>query len=382
MRTLPDRLILLLLSGLLFCFSDLSGTKMTIALLCAVSFCALAVFFSGRKYSPVLDFIFLAVAYVFPPLQLFLSLAVYDLYCSHRFILYIPGGLLCVIYLAKLGTPFIFLLCLLSLLAIYLAVRTDRITKLSAGLLQAKDNRRELEFLMEENRKSQSAQQDNEIRLATLRERNRIAREIHDNVGHLLSRSILMVGALKAVRIKELTAMDGSVPDVDVMSNSLQELKDTLSGAMDSVRSSVHDLHDEAIDLRQSISDLIQSYTFCPVLLDYDMSLHIDREVKYCFLSIIKEALSNTARHSTATEMTITVREHPSLYQLLIRDNGISYSAQIPDSCGIGLLNMKDRVHSLNGTIHFSNENGFRIFITVPKRKEPTKGGSYESGNH
>jgi signal transduction histidine kinase len=40
--------------------------------------------------------------------------------------------------------------------------------------------------------------QDYEIYLATLRERNRIAREIHDNVGHMLSRSILQIGALKA----------------------------------------------------------------------------------------------------------------------------------------------------------------------------------------
>ena len=45
--------------------------------------------------------------------------------------------------------------------------------------------------------------QDTEIYLATLKERNRIAREIHDNVGHMLSRSILMVGALKTVNQAE-----------------------------------------------------------------------------------------------------------------------------------------------------------------------------------
>lgn len=73
------------------------------------------------------------------------------------------------------------------------------------------------------------------MRLATLNERNRIAREIHDNVGHLLSRSLLQVGALQVVNRDE-TVRQG-----------LDTMRDTLSGAMDSIRRSVHDLHDESV---------------------------------------------------------------------------------------------------------------------------------------
>ena len=95
--------------------------------------------------------------------------------------------------------------------------------------------------------------QDYEIQVATLNERNRIAREIHDSVGHLLSRSILQLGALKAVHRQE--------PELNAQ---LDTLKSTLSQAMDSIRESVHDLHEESIDLRSQLETLCRGFTFCP----------------------------------------------------------------------------------------------------------------------
>lgn len=74
--------------------------------------------------------------------------------------------------------------------------------------------------------------------LQTLRERNRIAREIHDNVGHMLSRSILQMGALITIHKEE------------PLHGQLAGVGETLNQAMNSIRESVHDLHDESIDLR------------------------------------------------------------------------------------------------------------------------------------
>lgn len=62
-----------------------------------------------------------------------------------------------------------------------------------------RDTDTELKLVMEQRNRELLEKQDNEIYLATLRERNRIAREIHDNVGHMLSRSILQVGALATI---------------------------------------------------------------------------------------------------------------------------------------------------------------------------------------
>lgn len=99
---------------------------------------------------------------------------------------------------------------------------------------------------------------------------------------------------------------------------------------MNSIRSSVHDLHDDAIDLEDAIKGLVKDFTFCPVNLTYDMSRQIPREVKYSLISITKEGLSNVMRHSNADSVDILLREHPALYQLCIEDNGTPENG-IPD---------------------------------------------------
>ena len=149
--------------------------------------------------------------------------------------------------------------------------------------------------------------QDYEIYAATLKERNRIAREIHDNVGHLLSRSILITGTAKA-----LNASDALSPVLDNLDHSLNQ-------AMTSIRSSVHDLHDESLNLKEAAESLTSDFTFCPVTLNYDMGFEVPREIKYCFISIVKEALSNVARHSNATLVQITHAGTPCTVSALYR---------------------------------------------------------------
>lgn len=196
--------------------------------------------------------------------------------------------------------------------------------------------------------------QDYEVELATLAERNRIAREIHDNVGHLLTRSILQVSAMLVVH-------SGNTE----LKEPLLAVKDTLSDAMDNVRQSVHNLHEESINLQQQLTRLTDDFTFCPVQLTYD-STPLPKELNYTFIAIVKEALSNIARHSNATRASVSVLEHPSLYQLRIHDNGTLQTQDSPD--GIGLFNMEERIRALDGNFHIDRTNGFKIFISIPKR--------------
>ena len=218
--------------------------------------------------------------------------------------------------------------------------------------MHTQDDSRERDILLTEKNRSLMEKQNYEIYTATLRERNRIAREIHDNVGHLLSRSLLLLGAVKT------TNTDAR------LNTAVDSLEDTLNSAMDSIRSSVHDLHDEAVNLEEAIQALIKDFTFCPVHYIYDCGREVPREIKYSFISITKEALSNIMRHSNATKASVLVREHPALYQLCIEDNG---SACTLETDGIGIANMEERVHSLHGNLHILTDNGFKIFITVPK---------------
>ncbi|NSW91921.1 MAG: two-component sensor histidine kinase [Firmicutes bacterium] len=200
--------------------------------------------------------------------------------------------------------------------------------------------------------------QDNERTLATINERNRIAREIHDNVGHLLSSAILQSGALLTINQDEKVR------------NGLEALNNTLSLAMNSIRTSVHELYDESIDLNAEIEKIIDQFTFCEISYDYHINSTPEKKLKYAFISIVKEALSNIMKHSNATHTSITFREHPAFYQLIIRDNGSVKGYNIED--GLGLRNMIDRVHSFNGNINIITENGFEIFISIPKEVPQT----------
>lgn len=262
-------------------------------------------------------------------------------------------------------------LCLLGIfgfiLSFFLWLYAGKYQTLYQDFHQIRDDSEEHALLLSEKNKALLEKQDYEIYAATLRERNRIAREIHDNVGHVLSRSILMTAACKTINKN------------DALDPLLGNLEESLNGAMNSIRSSVHDLHDDAVDLEDAIKGLVKDFTFCPVNLTYDMSRQIPREVKYSLISITKEGLSNVMRHSNADSVNILLREHPALYQLCIEDNGtpgngipsIQTEADInkekSTSGGMGLSNIQDRAKALGGTVQITQENGFRIFVTIPK---------------
>lgn len=241
-------------------------------------------------------------------------------------------------------------------LSYYLACNNNLRTELSETVHTLRDNSVEKEMMLKESTRHLVDSQNDQIYIATLKERNRIAREIHDNVGHMLSRSILQVGALLAI-CKD-----------DTLKPHLTTLKETLDLAMNNIRNSVHDLHDESIDLQNALQGLVDSFTFCPVHFQCDISKQIPKNVKYCFLAITKEGMNNIMRHSNASRVTLTVKEHPAFYQLLIEDNGTTslHSDNVSDN-GMGISNMKERAEALHGILHISTESGFRIFVSIPK---------------
>lgn len=266
---------------------------------------------------------------------------------------------------------------LLMLLAWLLRSRGLSLEKALQTVNTLLDSNREKTILFEQKNKELLEKQDYEINLATLNERNRIAREIHDHVGHLLTRAILQVGALQTICRED-----------EGLKEQLAVLQKTLNDSMNEIRHSLHDLHDAAIDLELEIRAVIRSFSFCPVNLTYDVTVRPDQKTIFTFLAIVREALSNMARHSDATRADITVREHPGFYQLIIRDNGVGGQGKMADgpldldslmgdtASGIGLKNMVERVRGLNGQINISRERGFVIFISVPRKTDSRQAGS------
>lgn len=334
----------------------------------------------------IMTIAFVAAGIVFKEMWMFLPAVLYNMLCFYSLV-YI-GGIGMIVACAEpafreyYGLEKEMLIVAGLAAAVLLYGRTRRLNELEQEYKRARDDSRELTLMLEKKNQDLLEKQDTEVYLATLKERNRIAREIHDNVGHMLSRSILMVGALKTVNQAE----NLKVP--------MDQLDQTLNEAMTNVRQSVHDLHDESVNLKEVMESLAEEFRFCPVQLTYDMGYDIPKEIKYSFIAITKEALNNVMRHSNANEVKILTREHPGLYQLIIEDNGTlderirpngdreeyaekesagktgnTRKTENTECSGIGIKNMKKRVRMLGGTIQIQKENGFRIFITVPKNE-------------
>lgn len=232
----------------------------------------------------------------------------------------------------------------------------SRYTHTKNKLIRITDSSQELSRALKAKNRYLIEKQDTEIHMATLRERNRIAREIHDNVGHLLSRSILQTGAALAVNEDERLAP------------ILLGLKDTLDSAMSSIRSSVHDLHEESVDLVHALEEIIKPLSAFTVHYEYDLSAEIPQNVKYCMISVVKEAVSNILKHSNGNRVTLILREHPAFYQILVKDNGTTAPRSgLDNTSGIGLIGMRERLSAFAGTIDIRTADGFCIFINIPK---------------
>ena len=368
MRKITDEGCLFLYGAGLLVTAE-TGISAVIAILFACIYTCVNLVGEEKYLHYIMTIAFVAAGIVFKEMWMFLPVVLYNMLCFYSPVYIGAGGIIVACeapaFREYYGLEKEMLIVAGLAAAVLLYGRTRRLNELEQKYKRARDDSRELTLMLEKKNQDLLEKQDTEVYLATLKERNRIAREIHDNVGHMLSRAILMVGALKTVNQAE----NLKVP--------MEQLDQTLNEAMTNVRQSVHDLHDESVNLKEVMESLAEEFSFCPVQLTYDMGYDIPKEIKYSFIAITKEALNNVMRHSNANKVKILTREHPGLYQLIIEDNGTSDERIQPDgdreenteSSGIGIENMKKRVRMLGGTMQIQKEHGFRIFITVPKNE-------------
>ena len=328
-----------------------------IALLVSIAASAAVQIFTKRTAAWVIIAACSAVCGVFPLMFCAFPLMFYDALCEKKWWLITPAVTVTAT-IAQLQTGQLMTVFVGALTALIFYLRISQLENAVEALRSLRDEITGKNIQLTEQNLRLASAQDNEVHIATLKERNRIAREIHDNVGHLLTRSILQTGALQVINRDEH------------MKEPLTELKNTLDGAMTSIRASVHDLHDDSIDLKRTITEMAagveDQFT---VTLNYDAGEHISGDIKLCIAGIIKEGLSNAVKHSDGDRIDIVFQEHPAFYQLLFEDNGTRKNLK-ENTHGIGLRNMEDRVSNVGGRITFTHtDKSFRIFMTIPRER-------------
>ena len=264
-----------------------------------------------------------------------------------------------------LPTRALLLTAILSVAATLLSLRTAQLEREQERMRRTRDELQERALALEARNRDLADRQDYEVELATLAERARIAREIHDNVGHQLTRASLQTEALRVVHANEA----GVAAD-------FADVKRTVDEALQLVRSSVHALNDNAANLSVQLERIVEGARSDggPQIELEVLAEHAPANVANCFAAVLREALSNTMRHACAQTVTVRCMEHPSFYQLIVTDDGAGgvQASSRGTAEGMGLGSMRERVEALGGTFTAgprAGAGGWRVFATVPKQQ-------------
>lgn len=240
---------------------------------------------------------------------------------------------------------------------------------LLAGHLRQILNRQELSFteVYDRERRQRYSLEEAKVRLtnsareaarfAEIRERNRIAREIHDSLGHSLAGILLRL----QVAVKTLDQ------DPAKARSLLQASVEGLAESVNLLRDTVYNIRPQEKLGLDHFQRLIRDYTFCPVDFQSAGDLSSLSAIHVQILSaVLKEALTNATRHSQATGIEVQLEARKNIVRMLIRDNGVGCQ-KIRE--GMGLTGMRERVRNAGGTIAISGEGGFLIVCVLPREE-------------
>lgn len=267
-------------------------------------------------------------------------------------------------------TPVLALALVFCAFAALLALRTVQEEAARRSLHVVRDDLREKVLTLQDTNAQLLQAQDYELRAAALAERTRIAREIHDGVGHLLTRLLLQVKALQVVHREE----PGVVADLTTLDGGLDE-------ALDSMRRSVHALSDDGEELATSLNMLGSRCGIESVRVDCSTEAEPPAVVARCVVAVVREALTNAARHGGARSARVAVTDYPAFWQVTVDNDGIVPAEGEPAAAGrggsgLGLRSMTERVEALGGRVRITPRPRFTVFVTIPKDGQGKEGTS------
>ena len=268
------------------------------------------------------------------------------------------------------GTPVLALVPVICALAALLALRTTEEETTRARLHAMRDDLREKVLALQDANARLLQAQDHELRAAALSERTRIAREIHDGVGHVLTRLLLRVKAFQVTHRDE----PGVVADLATLDSDLGE-------ALDSMRRSVHALSEEGEELATSLNLLGSRCGIAKVEVDCSTQTEPPPAVARCVVAVVREALTNAARHGRAASARVAVTDYPAFWQVTVDNDGIVPPEDAPlmdgdKNAGLGLRSMTERVEALGGRVRITPRPRFTVFAAIPKDAAGREGKS------
>lgn len=190
-------------------------------------------------------------------------------------------------------------------------------------------------------------------------ERNRIAIELHDNVGGLLTTATYSLQTLDRQHPSEY---------------GLQKIDALIKEVSHEIRNTSHRLMPDVL-LRQDLSDAAIQYC---AFVERNTGLHIDiqiqgtfehvpQEIQLSYFRILQELLQNTLKHARAKKILVQLHASRSIISLTVEDDGIGFNKQADQSMGKGFKNIENRLKIWNGHINYesSPNAGTSVYVEV-----------------
>jgi signal transduction histidine kinase len=197
--------------------------------------------------------------------------------------------------------------------------------------------------------------------LATVQERQRLARDLHDAVSQTLFSASLIAEVLP--RLWERNPDEGR--------RRLEEIRQLTRGALAEMRTLLLELRPAALvdanlgDLLRQLAESINGRARIPVSVTVEGDCPPSAELKIALYRIAQEALNNVAKHSQATQAIVDLHCQTDKIELIIKDNGKGFdiNKRSPSSLGLGI--MQERARSINAFINTASQPGEGTVVTV-----------------
>jgi signal transduction histidine kinase len=197
--------------------------------------------------------------------------------------------------------------------------------------------------------------------LAMTQERNRLAREIHDSLGHTLTIVNVQIEAAKVV-------MDS---DPDSALDAINKAQELAQKGLTQVRESVAALRESPVSNRplgEAIASLVQEAQSSGIVTEFKVTGEpqaLEHKVALALYRATQEGLTNVRRHARASRVDVLLAFQPDEVRLEVKDNGVGAAET---SGGFGLLGIRERMQLLGGKleIHTGAGKGFWLIASVP----------------
>jgi signal transduction histidine kinase len=258
----------------------------------------------------------------------------------------------------------------IGLLALFMYLRQGLALKMQEQeqqrLLQAERDRLEIEV---KQRTTQLTELARHLQSAHEYERNRLARDLHDELGALLTSA-----KLDAARIK--SRLLGTAPEA---LERLEHLVGTLNSSIALGRRIVEDLRPSTLSnlglaatleiLAREFAERAGVQVHCQL---QDVTLEAKSEL--VIYRVVQEAITNISKYASATHVWITLAERDGQVEVSVRDDGVGFDATAPRSSAYGLMGMRFRVEAEGGTLTVTSDvgQGTLIHVRLPQSTRAT----------